>query len=245
VTDDIACKGEHHQDEHGEGGAHDKQGNEEHQDQDRVFQEHVEGSHNGILDFGHVARDTGHDVAFPFFGEKGKGQPEDLAVDLAADVTDHTVPDENRLPGSHVGKTHLQQGSESHPQSDQQQGKSRAMVVFEKGQEIVEVVLEGVEVDRPWHHAIDILRHVEEDLQDGDHHPDRKNSEDRREEVIEKGEAQMALVGGDVSFEYFYEILHLFSFMVAGRVHSLKGEAVASDRRLCRKVKKCRYSCGG
>jgi len=119
------------------------------------------------------------------------------------------------------------------------------MVVFEKGQEIVEVVLEGVEVDRPWHHAIDILRHVEEDLQDGDHHPDRKNSEDRREEVIEKGEAQMALVGGDVSFEYFYEILHLFSFMVAGRVHSLKGEAVASDRRLCRKVKKCRYSCGG
>ena len=36
---------------------------------DRILEEHVERRHDGIFDFGHVTRHTGHDIAFAGFGE--------------------------------------------------------------------------------------------------------------------------------------------------------------------------------
>lgn len=62
-------------------------------DENRVFQEHVEGAHDGILDFVYITAHPGYDVTFPLLREETQRKSQDLVVKLSPHVPYDTRPD--------------------------------------------------------------------------------------------------------------------------------------------------------
>ena len=69
---------------------HDDERGEIDQDENRVFEQHVERCHDARLYLLHVAAHAGDDVALTLLGEEAEVQRVDLLIELVSDVAHHS-----------------------------------------------------------------------------------------------------------------------------------------------------------
>ena len=118
---DPAHDGNEDDGEQGQLPADEEQGAEVEENQDRVFDENLDGAGDGILHLLHVTAHAGDDVALLLLGEKADGKAQDLVVNLHADILHHTGAD-----GNHHGRRAeiaggLEDGGHTDEQAQQQE----------------------------------------------------------------------------------------------------------------------------
>ena len=87
-----------------------EKGGEVEENQDRVLDEHLDRSRDGILHLLHVTAHPGDDVAFLLLREEAQRKGQDLVVDVHPDVLHHTRPDRHHHGGRAEVASRLQRG---------------------------------------------------------------------------------------------------------------------------------------
>ena len=195
---------------------HDKQCREIGNDQDRIFEQHIQTGHDAVLDLLHVTTHAGDDVTLALLREEAEVQRGDLAVELVTDVAHHTRTDgDDGSRGKEVGSC-LQSRHERKQQADGQQRIGRTILSNEALYIIIGVVGEHVgELTNRVHtvpadKARDLLdiRCLEQDLQDGDERHKREDVQYRGKDIEHDAQHQILLIGRNEAPQYLQEFFH-------------------------------------
>ncbi len=210
----------HHPDESGDESKHDEHHfrTQEHQepeiedDQDRVLDQHLDGSGDGGLHLVHVAAHPGDDVALAFLGEETDGQVQDLVVDAVADVLDDAGADRDHHGGGAEIAGGLERREEDHDRAQQQKGRDGSVLGGKVGYQPIGVVdqdvLEGIPIRSPGDECVLGRIQPEQDVQQGDDHGKGEDIEDGRQNVQEDRPREIGLVGGGILPHHLDEFTH-------------------------------------
>ena len=67
--------------------------NEIEENQDRIFEEHIERRHDAVLYFLHITAHSGDDISLALFAEEAQRKRGNLLVELVADIANNTRTD--------------------------------------------------------------------------------------------------------------------------------------------------------
>ncbi len=107
---------------------------------DRIFENHVERRHNRVLDFGHVAAHTCHDVALALDGKEADWQGGDFVVDIVADIAHDTRAHRYDEVGAEECRTGLEAGHDYQGYGEKGKGRDWSPQFYGLLHIVVEIV---------------------------------------------------------------------------------------------------------
>ena len=185
-----------HQHEEGEFPGDEDEGPYVENDEDRILQDHVQRTGDGVLDLLHVAAHAGDDIPFALLGEEPEGKGEYLVVDLQAHVLHYARAHwHHHRGGAEVAGSLEGRHQDKYPGKNEK-GYHGAVMAQVTGYEPVEIVDEYLfEIAAsPGNEVVGVLFHLEDDLQHGDDEGEGKNIEYGTEDVHQHRTSQVFLV---------------------------------------------------
>ena len=184
--------------------------NHHHQADDK---HHIEGGHDGVLDFPDIAGHTRHDVTLAFLGEEGNRQHHHFVEDIVADVAHDTVAHRNHEVGGKECDPGLQAGHHHKQRGQQRQRHRRPIGVDGLLGVVIEIVdrhlLDGTAPGI--HVGISGLLHLEQHLKDRDYDREGEQRQECRQHIEEDIQGEILLVGRHKPLQYGEKLIHILS----------------------------------
>ena len=194
-----------------------EQSEEAYQDGDRLTNEHIDTTGDGVFHYLNVCRHTGNDVTLTLFREEAQRQFQHLLINLNTDITNDTCSEGyHNGRGSEIAKRlDTRHHDECHTHKHQrQEGSIRRNKILYPSIAIIyyDILVQMMPVPR--FILINRRIYLEQDIQDGDEHHEREHVHPLGKEVQHNRPSQVLTVWLEVTCHDGEELLQHITFKI-------------------------------
>ena len=158
--------------------------------ENRIFHQHLQTTHNGVFDFSHVTTHSRNDVAFALIAEKGKWEHRDFLVDEGANVSHNASAHRHHRGHRSKIRSCFQARGHHQKQTDEEQSRACPILCHQLRSVVVGIVNENIgkrhSLFAPIDEGINLMLGVEKQFEHRDERSKRKDIEHCTQHVEEE-----------------------------------------------------------